>query len=107
MGKIEDIFAGNIDMFQALINKNIEKLKQFGTIGEHATTIDGVKTITYTFTAKDGSVYVFSDSSFADNITYQRIQKLNKHIADAVAKEDYLLAAEFKKEKDILLTETN
>jgi hypothetical protein len=107
MGYIEDIFAGNIEIYQALVDKNIEKLKKFGTVGEHTTIIDGIKTTTYTFTAHDGSAYVFSDSSFTNNIIYQKVKELNEKITKAVNVEDYLLAAKLKKEKDLLLTQSN
>jgi hypothetical protein len=107
MGKIDDLFSNQIDIYQALIDKDIEKLKLYGTVGQSIKEVDGIKTITYTFTSAEGSVYIFSDSSFTDNILYKKIQKLNKEIADAVSTEDYRLAAKLKTEKDQLLIKNN
>jgi hypothetical protein len=105
---IDDIVDGafstdNMEMYRALAENNIEKLKKLGEVHEQKKLVNGIISKEITFIAPDGRRFLLYTNEFATNVLHKQVAELNARIDKAVAEEDYRAAAQLKKQKDELL----
>jgi len=78
---------------------SMEELTSLGIVSEEVTDTDECRVITRTFTANDDSMTKIITLYIPKNINDDIIKDFDQQIAEAVKKEDYLLAAELQKQK--------
>lgn len=106
---IENLFTPEeFELFNNLKNVNIDSLKQIGDVGQETITENGITKDTVTFNSFDGKhSFTKTNSYFTANALHEKVKELNQQISNAVACEDYLLAAKIKERKDALLCSNN
>lgn len=103
----DDVFSKEeIDIFKNIkpLNLNIDELSKKGTIKETVLEENGLVQTQYEFTSFDGKVnFIHTSSHYKIDEKSIKLADINDRIKQAVENEDFILAAQLKKEKEHLL----
>lgn len=103
---IDGVFsAAEFATLNSLITADVKTLNKYGYTSFSSQEADGVVTETLTFISKADPTQTFTrvNSYHKTDDLFKVVQLINKKLEQAIAREDYMLAAKLKLQKEELL----